>query len=243
MSPLPQAILFDMDDTLLLFHSVSHNAWLDSCSDFLQQHPLGMQPQELLRILNEHAHAFWCDPERHRQGRLQLAATTRRLTAQALASIGFTDQDAAARLADDYRERQFQAIRPFPSTIGTLSQLQQLGVRLGLITNGSREEQRRKIDRFNLERFFTLILIEGENDFGKPDPRIFSLALQRLSLPANAVWMVGDDLQWDVAAPQSVGIYSIWHDYENQGLPASSPVQPDRIIHSLSELLDPLPSI
>jgi putative hydrolase of the HAD superfamily len=50
--------------------------------------------------------------------------------------------------------------------------------------------------------------------------------------------MVGDHLEWEVAAPQRLGIFAIWHDALGRGLPAGSPVKPDRIIRSLSELLD-----
>jgi putative hydrolase of the HAD superfamily len=42
-----------------------------------------------------------------------------------------------------------------------------------------------------------------------------------------------------VAAPQRLGILAIWVDNAGQGLPPSSPVRPERIIRSLSELLEP----
>ncbi len=37
--------------------------------------------------------------------------------------------------------------------------------------------------------------------------------------------------------PQRLGIYGIRHDPHRMGLPASSEVTPDRIIHALPELL------
>jgi putative hydrolase of the HAD superfamily len=36
---------------------------------------------------------------------------------------------------------------------------------------------------------------------------------------------------------QRPGIYPIWHDRYGVGLPANSPIRPDRIIRRLSELL------
>jgi hypothetical protein len=47
---------------------------------------------------------------------------------------------------------------------------------------------------------------------------------------------VGDNLEWDVAAPQRLGIYGIWNDYLNKGLPPTTNIHPDRIINSISEL-------
>jgi putative hydrolase of the HAD superfamily len=49
--------------------------------------------------------------------------------------------------------------------------------------------------------------------------------------------MVGDNLEWEVAAPQRLGIYAIWHDTGGDGLPAGATARPDRIIRSLPELL------
>jgi putative hydrolase of the HAD superfamily len=49
--------------------------------------------------------------------------------------------------------------------------------------------------------------------------------------------MIGDNLEWEVVAPQRLGIYAIWIDVHGDGLPADSTVKPDRIIRSLTELL------
>jgi putative hydrolase of the HAD superfamily len=49
--------------------------------------------------------------------------------------------------------------------------------------------------------------------------------------------MVGDNLEWEVVAPQRLGIYAIWYDGYGIGLPPGSPIRPDRIIRSLPELL------
>jgi putative hydrolase of the HAD superfamily len=53
----------------------------------------------------------------------------------------------------------------------------------------------------------------------------------------DEAWMIGDHLEWEVAAPQRLGIVGIWVDVLGEGLPDSSTVRPDRIIRKLSELL------
>ncbi|MDF2989470.1 MAG: putative phosphoglycolate phosphatase [Eubacterium sp.] len=65
-----------------------------------------------------------------------------------------------------------------------------------------------------------------------PDARI-----KKLGLDAGNVWMVGDNLTWDIEAPQKLGIYSIWNDHGKKGLLAQATVKPDRIINSISELI------
>ena len=53
----------------------------------------------------------------------------------------------------------------------------------------------------------------------------------------DETWMVGDNLEWEIVAPQRLGIYAIWYDGYGAGLPADSPIKPDRVIRSLPELL------
>jgi putative hydrolase of the HAD superfamily len=96
--------------------------------------------------------------------------------------------------------------------------------------------QRRKIDRFGLAAHFDAILIEGEVGFGKPDPRVYHRALDVLAVAPGDTWMVGDNLEWDVAEPQRQGIFGIWIDVRGAGLPRGHEVRPDRIIRTLSEL-------
>ena len=62
--------------------------------------------------------------------------------------------------------------------------------------------------------------------------------MQALGVAAADTWMVGDHLEWEVAAPQRLGIHAIWHDPYGRGLPPGSPIRPDRIIRRLAELLD-----
>jgi putative hydrolase of the HAD superfamily len=125
----------------------------------------------------------------------------------------------------------------FPGAHETVDGLKRLGVRLALVTNGAAAPQRAKVVRFALEHRFDHIQIEGEYGFGKPEERAYRHALTALGAEAHETWIVGDNLEWEVAAPQRLGIYAIWHDGYGQGLPADAPARPDRIIRSLPELL------
>ena len=119
----------------------------------------------------------------------------------------------------------------------TLLQLVKKRVKLALLTNGAGESQQEKIKRFGFSRYFPIRLIEGELGFGKPDQRVFETAMKKLETTPGQTWMVGDDLQRDIAGAQKMGIYSIWCDYGRNGLPESSKVKPDKIINNIAELL------
>jgi putative hydrolase of the HAD superfamily len=61
--------------------------------------------------------------------------------------------------------------------------------------------------------------------------------MEVLGVEPDETWMVGDNLEWEIVAPQRLGIYAIWHDGYGVGLPRNFPIRPDRIICRLSELL------
>ncbi|MGA9348435.1 MAG: HAD-IA family hydrolase [Anaerolineae bacterium] len=45
-------------------------------------------------------------------------------------------------------------------------------------------------------------MIKGEFGVGKPDDRVYLHALDQLNVKPEETWMVGDNLEWDVRAPQ-----------------------------------------
>ena len=233
---LPTAILMDLDDTILAYDVVASRVWLEVCTEFAEQ--LGeITPEQLAASIDEFRQWYWADPERHRLARLDLAPVRLDVVAGAFRRLGVEPPEAAEAIGNAYAERRQQEVRLFPGAVETLQSLKDAGVRMALVTNGTPSTQRPKIERFSLEGYFQHILIEGEFGAGKPSPRVYRHALAQIGAEANEAWMVGDNLEWEVAAPQRLGIMGIWHDWQGRGLPTGTNVRPDRIIRSLPELL------
>jgi putative hydrolase of the HAD superfamily len=154
-----------------------------------------------------------------------------------LSALGIDDPELARKLADSYGDEKEKATFVFPGATETIIRFKNEGIRLALVTNGSSEGQRRKIDKFGLAPLFDCILVEGEFGIGKPDERCFTHVLGLLDVDSSEAWMVGDRLEHDIRGAQKAGIYAIWVDWRGEGLPESSPVQPDRIIRSITEFL------
>ncbi len=233
---LPIAIFFDLDDTIISFDGGAEPLWAEVCETYCQQtnrFPL----QQLRDAIFRSAKWYWSDKERHRIGRLHIVPARREVVKRAFQALGVSDCTDAYQIADEFSAKRLERITLFPEARETLRLLTQQGVKLALVTNGNPTEQNNKIDRFDLRPYFEAVFIEGELGFGKPDQRVYLTALGRLNVSPSEVWMVGDNLEWDVAAPQQLGIYGIWHDYRKKGLPESCPVIPDRIIHTISELV------
>lgn len=235
---LPKAILFDLDDTLITMHAAFEAAREACCEIYGTRLSPNCTPQTLRAELDRVRAWFWGDPERHRTQRQDMAAACREIVRLTLAVFGVEDELTVDAFTDDFIRRQQEGVTLFPNTLEVLETLRDEGVKMALLTNGASATQRAKIDRFGLHSFFGPILIEGEVGYGKPDVRVFQDALRMLGCTAADAWMVGDHLVWDVDAPQSLGIFSIWHDVQRTGLPQDSVHKPDRIITDLRELLD-----
>jgi putative hydrolase of the HAD superfamily len=238
---LPRAILFDLDDTILRAHGRPEAAWLAVAGEFAG-HLEELTPVEIADATVAFARTFWGDADRHRVWRMQLLEARREIVAGSLATLARAGRrvpsaDVARRLADRFSAYRDEQMCLFPDALDVVDTLKARGVRLGLVTNGAAEAQRAKIVRFDLAHRFDHVQIEGEHGFGKPDERAYLRAMRSLGTEAQETWMVGDNLEWEVTAPQRLGMYAIWFDPEGNGLPQGSGVRPDRIIRSLTELL------
>lgn len=240
MPRLPSGILFDLDDTILSAYGRADVAWRKVMIEFAS-HVAPLDSDELAERITTEAVAFWADAARHKEWRFKLDEARRIIVSRALGGLDVRVADATAlhhAIADRFTRLREEEMTLFPGSIETLDALRAHGVRLALITNGAGDVQRSKIARFALEHRFDHIQIEGEHGFGKPEERAYRHALEVLDLRPRDVWMVGDNLEWEVAAPQRLGIYAVWLDAYERGLPLDSAVKPDRIIRRLPELLD-----
>jgi putative hydrolase of the HAD superfamily len=241
-SQLPKAILFDLDDTILSAFGQAEGQWQRVIASFAAQ-LAPHEPPEILAAIQAYSRYLWADQARHKDWRHRIGEARRHIVANAFAELEkraghpVPPAELLNEVADRFNQVQEAELRMFPGAHETLDRLKQLGVRLALVTNGAAAPQRKKVVRFALEHRFDHIQIEGEHGFGKPEEQAYRHALRSLGVEATDTWMVGDNLEWEVVAPQRLGIFAIWYDGYGIGLPAGSPIRPDRIIRSLPELL------
>jgi putative hydrolase of the HAD superfamily len=229
-------LLVDLDDTIVTDDAVSEKTWRAVCRRFAPSME-NTSPDILYESIRKVAKQYWKDQENHRKGRLSLAATRRKLVRLAIREIGFSDDSLADKIADTYTVEKELAVAPVPGSLEALRSLKASDIRLALVTNGGADVQRKKITKFGLDSFFDFILIEGEFGLGKPHPDVFTKAVAELRLEPSETWMVGDDLERDIAGAQGVGIYGIWIDWRESGLPSNSSVYPHFIVRDLKQLL------
>lgn len=233
---LPKAILFDLDDTIVSFNSATIMAWKKCCEDFVSKNEVKFDSDDLLNKINETKAWYWSNPERHKTGREDMKNARRQIVQYTFEELGCFDNDKTIKLADDYSTLHNELLCLFDGAFEALQIFNSLNIRMAVITNGTSQNQRGKLERFNLNEFFEFVLVDTEVGYSKPDIRIYELALKKLSLQSDEVWMIGDNLVWDIEAPQKLGIYSVWNDFKQEGLLVNSSIIPDKTIYSISTL-------
>jgi putative hydrolase of the HAD superfamily len=231
----PLAILLDLDDTILDDSSLVDACWSQACESHAERFA-PVPVDDVLDSIRKLSRWYWSDPERHRSGRLELNAARREVVRLALVALNIADPAMAASIGDAYSRHRDEGMAPLPDAIDTVRWLKDRGTRLALLTNGAGPAQRAKIARFGLTELFDAILVEGEFGVGKPEEEIYLGALELLGARPSDAWMIGDNLEWDVAAPQRLGLCGVWIDRTGRGLPERSNVVPHHIVRGLLDV-------
>ncbi len=254
----PRAVLFDLDNTLVMEDEATFAAVRSACA--VASSRAGANADALYAALPLVAEKLWKgataldyadrmgiwwgeglwgefggDAPELRALRAFVPSFRVAVWSEALAAVGIaiSDQGLAAELAETYRTtrraRQLLDAEAEP-ILGALARDR----RLALVTNGAPDVQREKLAGTPLARYFAAIVISCEVGVAKPDPRIFELALERIGADAHETVMVGDSLARDVAGAHAAGIRAVWidrHLWAGEEGPA-----PDARIEALSEL-------
>ena len=233
----PSAIFFDMDDTLLDTSGGVEESWKLTCEAFAAE--LGCDAEELHKAIRAQMMSFWQDEAAVEPWRTRLHEARAHNIELALASKQL-DISRAKHIGERYWEEQSGRFKLFEDSIATLDRLRSEGFRIGLITNGPQEMQRYKIGRFDLERHFDVIVIEGEFGRGKPHADVFRHAMATVGSKPDDSWHIGDNLYADIGGAQGAGLHAAWIHRDRMELKEDSAHIPDRVFGHLPELLTAL---
>ena len=99
------------------------------------------------------------------------------------------------------------------------------------------------LHEFGLDDLFVGVFESAVVGVRKPDPRLLQLGIDALQLPAQEITVVGDNMAKDILPAKSLGCHTAWlkgepWDDNDEQTAAKEECRPDRIITSLSELLE-----
>lgn len=207
----------DLDDTLwdftansrILLRAIYHerdmdrfftseNAWIDAYEDY--------------------NHFLWTEYAAQRVTRAFLMADRFR---RPLACAGHPDADGEGAFLDrHYLERLGTMGALVPGARELLGRLRTRGYKIGVLSNGFAEVQRRKLCAAGIEDMVDMMVLSDDIGIQKPDRRLFDYAAERAGTSAVKCLMIGDNLSADIKGALGAGWRAIYFDRRATGRPA-----------------------
>ncbi len=116
------------------------------------------------------------------------------------------------KLSDDYIAHLCTFNHLFEGAIEILEYLQPK-YQLHIITNGFKEVQHGKLNKANIDHFFTTVTNSEMVGVKKPNPKIFNHALNSARANKENSVMIGDNLEADVMGALDMGLDAICFNY------------------------------
>ena len=195
-----RAVLFDSGDTLL---APAGGAWWPrpALRDLLNQLASAVEPDRLtaaldrgMEFLDTH-HQVATEDDEVAQFREYYAIVLRELDLDA-------NSETIEKLARVQIEQEL-----FPDVRDTLEELRRAGLKLGIVSNAwpSLERTYRSL---GLRDFFDAFVISSQLGCLKPDPRIYRVAIEQISVEPESILFVDDDPEY-VHAAESLGMRGV----------------------------------
>jgi putative hydrolase of the HAD superfamily len=125
----------------------------------------------------------------------------------------FISDQKANRIFDQYLEYFEDNWHAFDDVIPCLEGL--TDYRLGIISNGDENQQRKKLERMGIANYFEVIITSGRIGKAKPDPFIFEYACSEACVTSEESLYIGDNLKVDILGCQSSNMKGIWLNRNN----------------------------
>jgi 2-haloacid dehalogenase len=130
--------------------------------------------------------------------------------------------------------RLYLGLELFPEVPDVLARLRQAGLKTAILSNGTPAMLEAVVGRAGLGAMFDAVLSVEEVGAFKPDPRVYGLAVDRLSCPAGAIAFQSSNA-WDAHAASAFGMQVVWcnrYGQRRERLPGA----PDCEIATLADL-------
>lgn len=195
-----RAVVFDLDATLTDFDGVEAEIWTRTAARVRAALPAVDEPRLRRRHL-EMRERFY---DELLAGRTDMAGYRSAHLRAAVEPWGeLADDVVAACIAE--RDAHRDHARLAEGAAEAVAELRDLGLRVGVLTNGEDATQRHKLEVLGLEDAVDAVRTSEEIGVAKPDPRAFSLAAEALGSTPERTAMVGDNVTADIEGALGAG--------------------------------------
>ncbi|MDZ7968537.1 MAG: HAD family hydrolase [Nostoc sp. DedSLP03] len=227
---LYEAIIFDLDNTLLNFELCERQAILGALEDCRISLDLnGISEKIFLQAFETYNFQNWRQRETFSPN--ELIKMSYRST---LAQLDI-QTDQISNLSQSFWQI-FNHLGVMEPDVNEVLTVLAGNYRLAVITNEFVSAQLPRMQAAGIEHFFEAVVISEAIGFAKPSPEIFHYALSRLNLTSAKVLYVGDSLKHDYAGATQVKMDFCYYNKKNQNLPQEA--KPKFMISELLNLLE-----
>lgn len=208
-----EAIIFDLDNTLLNFELCERQAILgalQACAISLDLHRIS--ETSFLEVFETHNSQYW------RQRNVFSPAEITKMSYQSTLDQLNIKTDKISYLSQNFWQIFNHLGVMEPDVYETLTVLAP-SYRLAVITNGFVSAQLPRMVAAGIDHFFEEVVVSEAIGFAKPSPEIFHYALSKLGLTPAQVLYVGDSLNHDYAGAMQVNIDFYYYNRKNQVVP------------------------
>ncbi len=225
----PRAIIFDTDNTLYAYDA-PHRAATTAAEDKAAR-LLGVDGESVRR-----AFAQARGEVKQRLGRTASSHSRLLYFQRAIELLGRKTQLVITLDLEQTYWRTFLAhCELFPGVREFLLGLRRAGIHTAIITDLTSQIQFRKIIYFGLDDCFDYVVTSEEAGADKPAEAPFRLAMEKLGIEAERIWMVGDDVVSDVGGARRFGIATLLRVDTGQAVPRGDD-RPDVAFDDFEEL-------
>lgn len=153
--------------------------------------------------------------ERWRSGRISFQEQRRERLRTVLPQLGLqapTEDAELDELFDCYLDAYRGSWRPFADSADVLADLRSQGLKIGLLTNGTQEQQLDKLRSIGLLDAFDVVCTSERIGAPKPDPDAFITLADELGVAASDCLFVGDNPNHDIAGAKTAGMHALLVD-------------------------------
>jgi len=194
-----QAIIFDLDNTLLDFIKMKQFA-VKAAITAMNEAGLNVDEEKAYQeILDLYVQKGWENQQVFDDYLNQ--------------TIGAVSNKILAAGIVAYRRAREATLLVYPNVNKTLIELTKMGIKLAVVSDAPSREAWMRLYYLNLHHVFDPVLTYDDTGVRKPSPKPFQMALDYMKLKSEEALMIGDWPERDVVGAKQIGIKTIFARY------------------------------
>jgi 2-haloacid dehalogenase len=153
-------------------------------------------------------------------------------------SLLYTEKALGIVLAEESRTmlmERYKNLPPFPDAAPGLASLKRGGHFLAAFSNGEAEAVRGVLENAELLSLLDDVVSADEVRTFKPDPAIYTHAVERLGATANLTWLVSSN-PFDIIGAKTAGLRTAWVKRDPKAIFDPWGIEPDLVLSGLDQL-------